>query len=57
VGQIKPEPQRGFGLGYMFNSKWRAEFDHYIQRSRNSIDDAVVKTDIMLQFKVMYYLE
>ncbi len=45
------------GLGYMFNSKWRAEFDHYIQRSRNSIDDAIVKTDIMIQFKVMHYLD
>jgi Protein of unknown function (DUF2490) len=45
------------GLGYVFNSKWRGEFDYYAQRSRNSIDDEVVKTDIMVQFKVMYYLE
>jgi len=45
------------GLGYVFNSKWRGEFDYYAQRSRNSIENELVKTDIMVQFKVMYYLE
>jgi hypothetical protein len=45
------------GLGYMFNSKWRTEFDHYIQRSRNSIEGEIVKTDIMLQLKVLYFLD
>lgn len=45
------------GVGYVFNSKWKAEFDHYIQRSRNTIDDEIEKTDVMLQFKVMHFLD
>lgn len=45
------------GLGYIFNSRWQAEFQHYIQRSRNTFDDSVVRSDIIFQLKVKYFLD
>ena len=43
------------GAGYALNSRWRFELVHYGQRSRHNMEDRFVRTDIMLQLKVMYY--
>jgi hypothetical protein len=45
------------GLGYVINEKWRGEFYHYLQRSRNSIEDSFAKTDLIFQARLKYYFD
>jgi hypothetical protein len=44
------------GLGYIFNPRWRIEFDYYGQRSRNTVEDSFVKTDMIFQLQLRYFL-
>jgi hypothetical protein len=44
------------GFGYAFSYRWRAEFYYYGQRSRNTIEDSFVKSDVMFQLQLRYYL-
>jgi hypothetical protein len=45
------------GFGYNWNYRWRTELFYYAQRSRNSIEDSYVKTDMMFQLKIYCYLQ
>jgi hypothetical protein len=45
-----------FGAGYVINSNWRTEVRYYGQRSRHNVEDRLVKTDMMFQLKLMYYI-
>lgn len=45
------------GVGYVINSRWRAELDYYIGRSRNSAEDDFVKTDMSFQIQIKYFLQ
>lgn len=37
------------GIGYNANSKWFYELMHYIQRSRDTVEDDFARTDIIFQ--------
>ena len=45
------------GLGYVFNPKWRGEFEYIVQGSRNTLEDDLVRTDNIFQLKVNYYFD
>jgi len=43
------------GVGYIFNRKFRGEFLHITQRSRNTVEGEFVASDFIFWLLVRYY--
>ena len=55
--QFALQNRTSVGLGYKFNEKWTTELVHYIQRSRNTIEDSFTRTDLIIQIQIKYYID